>query len=566
MIRLSVTTSAGRTTFSSERAEILIGSREGADLRIEHDGVARNHCLLRAENGVLTLVDLGSPKGVQFAGQIVRQARMQVGSAFRVGDVLIEIESAGVAPAKPGLESEPGAAPRRPGPAVIPAAAAAAAATPKAPPPRRPTSSDPRGRSAARSLLEETAAPSKETVGQKAAGAAAPVPHGQVTDFGREIRQMLAKAPWYAISGIVHALVLFVLWQIPYDTVVPEARIGLQAVLEEANGEEAESAEDLNPDIEDLKEETPDEEFDELEDKPIEREEMPAPMEVLEDTPVKIGLSTPNYRIKMSKLKGKTLENGEALIDRGNVKGAQEAAKDAIQRGVGRGLQRLRGIPANRIVVIKGEFDEMETVLSLYKVPHVTIERAHLISYNLKNAKALCINCGRTPTSLQRSILVNKVKKFVEGGGWLITSDWALAPYLTEAFPGYVTEIVPRKRQVDTTVAVEESVSNSPLLRDVFGRRKNVKTMWWLEEASKFVGTKGSRVKVLVRSDDMKQRYGSGKVAVEFRPRRGRVLHLMGHFYQKDGNHAGVVAMHRLIFNFLQERFPGVSRGSDDGE
>jgi len=173
----------------------------------------------------------------------------------------------------------------------------------------------------------------------------------------------------------------------------------------------------------------------------------------------------------------------------------------------------------------------------------------------------LCINCGRSPTALQKNVLVNKIKKFVERGGWLITSDWALAPYLTEAFPGFVTEVVPRKRQTDTTIEVENRSRNSPLLREVFGSK--VRARWWLEEASKFVGTKGSRVKVLVYSEDMKRRYGSGVVAAEFRPRRGRVLHLMGHFYQKDGNHAGVVAMHRLIFNFLQERFPAAARDEE---
>ena len=103
---------------------------------------------------------------------------------------------------------------------------------------------------------------------------------------------------------------------------------------------------------------------------------------------------------------------------------------------------------------------------------------------------------------------------------------------------------------------------NSPLLEGVFSAR--TKTRWWLEEASKFVGTKGNRVRVLVDSEDMRKRYGSRAVVVEFKPsRNGRVLHLMGHFYQKDGNHAGVVAMHRLIFNFLRERFPVRARAGE---
>ena len=81
-------------------------------------------------------------------------------------------------------------------------------------------------------------------------------------------------------------------------------------------------------------------------------------------------------------------------------------------------------------------------------------------------------------------------------------------------------------------------------------------TRWWLEEASKFVGTKGSRTEVLVHSEEMRKKFGSGVVVAQFRPsRNGRVLHLIGHFWQKDGNHAGVVAMQRLIINYLDQRF-----------
>ena len=43
MIRLCVTTAAGRSTFVTDRNEVLLGSREGADLRVEADGVAANH-------------------------------------------------------------------------------------------------------------------------------------------------------------------------------------------------------------------------------------------------------------------------------------------------------------------------------------------------------------------------------------------------------------------------------------------------------------------------------------------------------------------------------------------
>jgi hypothetical protein len=62
------------------------------------------------------------------------------------------------------------------------------------------------------------------------------------------------------------------------------------------------------------------------------------------------------------------------------------------------------------------------------------------------------------------------------------------------------------------------------------------------------------RVHVLVASADMQQNYGSRVVAFRFAYGKGVVVHLLGHFYQKDGNRHGLVAMHRLITNVILER------------
>ena len=68
---------------------------------------------------------------------------------------------------------------------------------------------------------------------------------------------------------------------------------------------------------------------------------------------------------------------------------------------------------------------------------------------------------------------------------------------------------------------------------------------------------------MLIDSDEMAQRYRSGIVAASCRPsRKGRVVHMLGHFFQKDGNRAGVVGMHRLILNFLLEKFRGEKPGN----
>ena len=48
MLRLTITTPAGRAKVESNKTELLIGRREGSDLQLEDPGASRNHCDLRA--------------------------------------------------------------------------------------------------------------------------------------------------------------------------------------------------------------------------------------------------------------------------------------------------------------------------------------------------------------------------------------------------------------------------------------------------------------------------------------------------------------------------------------
>ncbi|MHC4452333.1 MAG: FHA domain-containing protein, partial [Planctomycetota bacterium] len=194
MIRLCVTTAAGRSTFVTDRNEVLLGSREGA--------------MLRADGGALMLVDLGSPAGVSFAGQPVRQARLQPGSAFRIGDVLVEVEAVGAPPVPPKQKLQLAPAPPAP-PAEL-------------------------------------------------------VAHGPQADFGRELKKKLATTPWYAISAAVHALILLVMSLIPYERIEKYSLQQIKAELAEEGNELDEQPDDLEPDIESLHEDEPEDDFEEL--------------------------------------------------------------------------------------------------------------------------------------------------------------------------------------------------------------------------------------------------------------------------------------------------------------
>ena len=144
-----------------------------------------------------------------------------------------------------------------------------------------------------------------------------------------------------------------------------------------------------------------------------------------------------------------------------------------------------------------------------------------------------------------------KMRAFVEAGGWVMTSDWALDPFLTEAFPDLARVVRPPRHQPHIVVDVEAVVPRHPLLKKVLARSR--KTVWWLEETSTHFRVDRRKVEVLITSKDMKREYGQSVIAFQATRGRGRVVHVLGHFYQERGNLEGVAGMQRMVLNFILE-------------
>ncbi|PIE55158.1 MAG: hypothetical protein CSA35_01610 [Dethiosulfovibrio peptidovorans] len=73
-------------------------------------------------------------------------------------------------------------------------------------------------------------------------------------------------------------------------------------------------------------------------------------------------------------------------------------------------------------VVVRGDFDSIESVLEKMNRAHSIIDGRELENYDLSEVSQLYINCG---SDTPHSGVLNKVKKFVEEGGSLYISDWA---------------------------------------------------------------------------------------------------------------------------------------------
>jgi hypothetical protein len=167
-------------------------------------------------------------------------------------------------------------------------------------------------------------------------------------------------------------------------------------------------------------------------------------------------------------------------------------------------------------------------------------------------------NCGDPLPPDQMRAVAKRLEAYVRRGGYLFTTDWAVAHVVQLAFPGYLTTTGKDTSLPEMVVDIRPARGQErhPLLEGVF--LPGTRGRWWLEELAFDVkiGPHGAgAVEVLVESPMLKDTLGvSPIVAATFKHGRGRVLHAMGHYFQEAGNMAGTVASHRLAMNFVLER------------
>jgi hypothetical protein len=81
-----------------------IGRSDVADFQIEHPTISNVHCEVKIEDGELFLRDCDSTNGTFVNGCPIKEARLQAGQSFSVGEVEVLIESTHVTVAIPKFE------------------------------------------------------------------------------------------------------------------------------------------------------------------------------------------------------------------------------------------------------------------------------------------------------------------------------------------------------------------------------------------------------------------------------------------------------------------------------
>lgn len=267
------------------------------------------------------------------------------------------------------------------------------------------------------------------------------------------------------------------------------------------------------------------------------------------------------------------------------------------------------------VVVVNGAYDHVELVLETLRIPHRIVEPERLPTLDLSQTKILLLNCHstyaaylfgdvdtrgiekqiaalapkvddlekrlrttkdvRTLRTLQiehlrmssalhnarerlealgmSNRLVTSLRRFVERGGYVFTSDWGLS-LVEKAFPGWVKNggnVGPR------TVSIRPRAARSALMEGVFyaaGKTTTEKKFRWeIDSQSYAIKVENAKVETLVESADL-TRYTA--VAVAFAPegeQGGKVLHILSHF-KNQATRQGDYALQTLLLNFMLER------------
>lgn len=91
----------------------------------------------------------------------------------------------------------------------------------------------------------------------------------------------------------------------------------------------------------------------------------------------------------------------------------------------------LDEIGDDTVIVVPGTYDHIHQVLANLKIPFKTVQQQELLTYPLRpKDQTVYVNCASSfPVDV-----AHRLRQFVNDGGQLITTDWALKNVLEVAF------------------------------------------------------------------------------------------------------------------------------------
>jgi hypothetical protein len=205
-------------------------------------------------------------------------------------------------------------------------------------------------------------------------------------------------------------------------------------------------------------------------------------------------------------------------------KAAATITREQMRRDAPERARVLDDVEQSDVVVVTGQYDHVQSVLEALDVKHTVIEPRDLDRLTLRPEQLLVVNCPGQVSSHA----VARIRTFVENGGSLFTTDWALRHVIEPAFPGVLAYNERPTR--DDVVRIEVKDPDNIYLQGVMDGQDD--PQWWLEGSSYPIRVlDAERVQVLITSKELGEKYGETPVAVWFRWGEGEVFHMISHYY-----------------------------------
>lgn len=244
-------------------------------------------------------------------------------------------------------------------------------------------------------------------------------------------------------------------------------------------------------------------------------------------------------------------------------KGLYEEAKQLKIKKYGRRLIIKAVEEKGRMLIMDSHYDKPYNVLKFAYgkiIDHINYgEEIKFLSIEPESYDFIVIGCD-AQTLPQKE----RLRGYVEKGGWILTTDWALKTVVEQVFPGTI-----EFNQNETSNAVVPCQIVQPLHPFLIGvvdslvkikDETEIETLgtsdfrWWLEGSSYPIRiVDKENVHVLIESREIKEKWGEGPVFVYFKFGKGVVLHFISHAHLQQGGSKGKFASALMITNIFDE-------------
>jgi hypothetical protein len=210
----------------------------------------------------------------------------------------------------------------------------------------------------------------------------------------------------------------------------------------------------------------------------------------------------------------------------------------------------LHAVEKAEVVIVTGSADHMEQVMRRAGVNFALVAPEDLPDLPLRWQQILMVNCTgqMSPKAMER------VRRFVNAGGMLYTTDHAVHYLIEKIFPGTIRF---NGQATQEEIFPMETTGDRGLLAKIV--TPGHQPRWQLAGGGMLFDVVDPKVEVLMRSDAVNKRYHKGGVlGVRFRVGDGQVVHVTGHFFTQPGQAPEVAAAGRafeqLSRNVVQEK------------